>query len=265
MKYKSTRGAEHGLSFEKVLLSAYAADGGLYVPEFLPLLTKDTLKSWASFTYPQVAAQVLELFTDLSLEECRTMTEAAYSEEAGWSGGSANPLPLKTVGGRRLLETGEGPTLAFKDIGQQLVAQLLNHYLGKRGAVANIMVETSGDTGPAAVAGVKGCPNVEIFCLYPHGRVSEVQELQLITVQEPNVHVYRTEGNTDEQAEVLKRIFTDEPEFMAKFNVCSINSINWARIAAQSSYYVWYMIWLFFSQFTSIFGSQYKPVLCVVV
>jgi threonine synthase len=202
MLYKSTRGGESGLSFEKVLLSAYAQDGGLYVPEYLPLFTKEQLKSWSAFTFPQVAAQVLQVFSGLSLDECLAMTDAAFSHDAGWSGGSKAPLPLKQVGGRLLLETGEGPTLAFKDIGQQVVAQLLNHYLGKRGAVANIMVETSGDTGPAAVAGVRGCPHVEIFCLYPQGRVSEVQELQLITVQDPNVHVYRTEGNTDEQVRI---------------------------------------------------------------
>jgi threonine synthase len=163
------------------------------------------------------------------------MTAAAF---AGFNNGQEPPLPLKNVGGKMLLETGEGPTLAFKDIGQQVVAQLLNYYLGRRNARANILVETSGDTGPAAVAGVRGCPFVDIFCLYPSGRVSPVQELQLITVDEENVHVYCTEGNTDEQAEVLKEIFMDE-EFMAKYNVCSINSINWARIAAQSSYYVW--------------------------
>ena len=125
--------------------------------------------------------------------------------------------------------------MAFKDIGQQVVAQLLNHYLSKRNKNANILVETSGDTGPAAVAAVKDCPNVRIFCLYPNGRVSPVQELQLTTVDSPNVHVYRTEANTDEQAELLKEIFMDQA-FVKKHNVCSINSVNWARITSQSSY-----------------------------
>ena len=235
MLYRSSRGGEEGLSFEHVLLSAYAKDGGMFVPHYLPMFEFEQLRKWASFSYPRICAEVLSLFTGLSVVDCVVMTEAAF---ATFNNGQDPPLPLKEVGGKMLLETGEGPTLAFKDIGQQVVAQLLNHYLGKRNARANVLVETSGDTGPAAVAAVRGCPYVDIFCLYPSGRVSPVQELQLITVDEPNVHVYQTEGNTDEQAEVLKEIFMDE-EFMAKFNVCSINSINWARIAAQSSYYVW--------------------------
>jgi threonine synthase len=119
-----------------------------------------------------------------------------------------------------------------------LKGKLINHVLGKRGQVANIIIETSGDTGPAAIAGVKGHNNVEIFCLYPFGRVSEVQELQMIAIQDANVHVFRTEGNTDEQASVLKEVFQDL-QFVEENNVCSVNSINWFRIVAQSSYYIW--------------------------
>lgn len=121
---------------------------------------------------------------------------------------------------------------------QQVVAQLLNYVLGHQQRRATIVVETSGDTGPAAIAGVCGCEHVDIFCLYPNNRVSPVQELQMITVDSPNVHVYRTEGDSDEQASVLKEIFLDE-EFVQKHSICSVNSINWFRIAAQSSYYVW--------------------------
>jgi threonine synthase len=236
MLYKSTRGAERGVSFEDALLSAYATDGGLYVPEHLPCFELEQLRAWASLSYPQVCARVLSLFSGLSVEQCDGMTARAF---AGWNGGGANPpLPLRRVGGRLLLETGEGPTFAFKDIGQQVVAQLLNHFLGSKGRHANVLVETSGDTGPAAVEGVRGCDHVDIFCLYPAGRVSPVQELQLITVDAPNVHVYRTAGDTDEQATMLKKIFMDKA-FVAAHNVVSINSINWARIASQSSYYVW--------------------------
>lgn len=119
-----------------------------------------------------------------------------------------------------------------------MVAKLLNYLLKQRSSKAIIAVDTSGDTGPAAIAGVKGLSNIDIFCLYPHGRVSSVQELQMITVQESNVHVYRTEGDSDEQCAVLKEIFSDE-EFSKEHNLISINSINWARIAVQSSYYVW--------------------------
>ena len=159
MKYKSTRGGESGVSFERALLSAYATDGGLYVPEHLPCLTEAQLRAWSSFSFPMVCAEVLQLFADLPIAKCREMTSLAF---AGWNGGGDNPpLPLRRVpmplrgadadgaaagpgagdgaaGGAGddsllLLETGEGPTFAFKDIGQQIVAQLLNHYLGARG------------------------------------------------------------------------------------------------------------------------------------
>ena len=119
-----------------------------------------------------------------------------------------------------------------------LQGQLINHVLGKQGKKASIIIETSGDTGPAAIAGVKGCEHVNIFCLYPNNRISRVQELQMIAVAETNVHVFRTEGDSDEQASVLKEVFADA-DFVRQFNVCSVNSINWFRIAAQASYYVW--------------------------
>ncbi len=119
-----------------------------------------------------------------------------------------------------------------------MVAQLLNYVLGKQQRHANIVVETSGDTGPAAIAGVQGCAHVDIFCLYPHHRISDVQELQMITVQDANVHVYRTEGDSDEQASVLKELFQDTA-FVKENNICSVNSINWFRIVAQSSYFIW--------------------------
>lgn len=110
--------------------------------------------------------------------------------------------------------------------------------LGKSGKVANVLIETSGDTGPAAIAGVRACENVDIFCLYPFGRVSRVQELQMIGITDVNVHVFRSEGDTDLQASVLKEIF-DDADFVHMYNLCSVNSINWFRIATQSSYYVW--------------------------
>lgn len=184
VQYQSTRGGETGLSFEHVLLSAYANDGGMFVPEQLPAIPKTELLTWAKLDFPEVCGRVISLFTGLDVPTSCQLTRAAFRDFN--KGGP--PLPLQLVNGNMLLDTGLGPTHAFKDIGQQVVAQLLNHFLGIRGTKANIIVETSGDTGPAAVAGVKGCPHVEIFCLYPHNRVSPVQELQLTTVDAPNVH-----------------------------------------------------------------------------
>ena len=127
-RYQSTRGGERGLLFEDILLRAYASDGGLYVPETVPLLTQGELRSWATLSFPQVCARIVSIYTGLELELCEGMTARAFSSFNG--GGTNPPLPLKEVGGFIVLETGEGPTLAFKDIGQQVVAQLLNHVLG---------------------------------------------------------------------------------------------------------------------------------------
>ena len=236
VRYMSTRGGERGVPFERTLLAAYANDGGLYVPESLPSVSKEELRSWAGLRTSEVCARVMERFTDLPLAELREISASAFRS---FNGGAEPPLPLTRVGDAYHLDAGLGPTLAFKDVGQQVVARLLSAYLARRGEHANVIVETSGDTGPAAIAGVAGSPNCEIFVLYPHGRVSAVQELQMITWGgASNVHVYCTEGDTDEQAEALKLLFSDA-SFMATNRVVSINSINWARIMVQSAYYFW--------------------------
>ena len=236
MLYRSTRGGEAGVPFEKALLSAYASDGGLYVPESMPHLETDQLRGWAKKTTAEVCAEVMARFTDLQLDELEAITTSAF---ASFNNGVEPPLPLQKVGEAYHLDTGLGPTLAFKDIGQQVVARLLSKYLAQRGEHANIIVETSGDTGPAAIAGVAGLPGCDIFVLYPQGRVSAVQELQMLTWgHAPNVHVFRTEGDTDEQAEALKTLFADQA-FMRTHRVVSINSINWARVMVQSAYYFW--------------------------
>jgi threonine synthase len=186
MLYRSTRGGQQGVPFETALLSAYASDGGLFVPHSLPFFTVETLQAWSSLTMAQVCARVMERFVDLPLAQ---LDEIAASAFASFNGGAEPPLPLLRVDGTFVLETGNGPTFAFKDVGQQVVARLLSVYLKRRGAHANVIVETSGDTGPAAIAGVAGLPGLDIWCLYPHGRVTAVQELQMITVDAPNVHV----------------------------------------------------------------------------
>lgn len=236
MRYHSTRNLGHYKTFDEVLVSTYAPDGGLYVPETVPLISSADFRRMQSYTFPEVCAEILNLFSGIEIEDLRSMAAASFSQ---FNDGT-NPLPFTAIVGEclYLLDLSLGPTFAFKDIGQQMVGKLLNYVLGKQNKKAKIVVETSGDTGPAAIHGVRGCPNVEVFCLYPAGRVSVVQELQMVTVQDENVHVYRTQGDTDEQASVLKELFRDEA-FVKAQNICSVNSINWARIAAQSSYFVW--------------------------
>jgi threonine synthase len=196
MRYKSTRGGDSGLDFESVLLSTYAQDGGLYVPEYIPQLSLELLSSLAGASLQRVVAVVLSLYTDLDVELLHDMAIRAFKD---FNGGQEPPTPITRVQGLLLLDASLGPTLAFKDIGQQMVGQLLSYYLGRSGRKATIVVDTSGDTGPAAIAAVTACEAVKIFCLYPKGRCSAVQELQMITVLHDNVHVYQTEGNNDDQ------------------------------------------------------------------
>lgn len=196
MLYKSTRGGQTGLTFETVLLSTYADDGGLYVPEHIPRLSHDVLCSWAGASFPRICAEVLHLFADLPLETLLEMTTHAFKD---FNGGMDPPLPITRVQNLLFLDASLGPTLAFKDIGQQMVGQLLSYYLGRSCRKANVLIDTSGDTGPAAIAAVKRCESVQIYCLYPKGRVSDIQELQMTTVISDNVHVYQTDGDNDDQ------------------------------------------------------------------
>lgn len=242
MRYCSTRGGDAGTPFENVLFSAYASDGGLYVPESIPMLKASDMRAMEHATLTQVTGLVLSLFTDVLREECDRIASRAF---ASFNGGQDLPVPLRKMDAVRpgkttyFLDAGCGPTLAFKDIGQQVVLQLMSHFLKKSSRKANILVETTGDTGPAAVAAAKGIDNINVVCLYPHMRVSPVQELQLITVDEPNVRVFRTEVvDSDEQTYACKILFQD-PAFSKEFSLCSVNSINFARVLAQSCYYVW--------------------------
>ncbi len=268
MLYKSTRGGESDLSFEQILFSSYACDGGLYVPQDdIPSISFEKMYQWRDCSFQEICAEVvcvccvtvmmypcfaliyqfiyllfgliqMHLYTDISLQALQEMTRQAFVEFP-----SEIPFPMTTIDNVILLDLSHGPTLAFKDVGQQMTAQLLNHYLmiknkaNSKVVKAKILVDTSGDTGPAAISAVTACPFVDLTVLYPYGRISAVQELQMITSQSPNVHVYRTEGNNDDQSSVLKELFL-YADFVTENGVCSINSINWARVAAQSTYYV---------------------------
>ena len=151
---------------------------------------------WIGASFERICAEILHLYTDLPVAMLSAMAEDAFKD---FNGGEVPPLPITRVGDLLFLDASLGPTLAFKDIGQQMVGQLLSYYLGRSGRKANIVIDTSGDTGPAAIAAVSGCDAARIFCLYPKGRVSAIQELQMTTVDSANVHVYQTEGDNDDQ------------------------------------------------------------------
>ncbi len=238
MSYISTRDAQtppHRLSFEEVLLAGLARDGGLYVPEALPQLFAPTLAKFSGRSYAEIAVRVMEPFVGdaLPADKLRALVEDAYR---GF--GHEAVAPLKQLGPSLwLLELFHGPTLAFKDYALQVVGRLFDAVLSRRGERVTIVGATSGDTGSAAIEACRDLDTVDIFILYPEGRVSEVQRRQMTTVASANVHTIAVQGTFDDCQDLVKAMFADEP-FRDAHNLSAVNSINWARIMAQIVYYV---------------------------
>ena len=230
MRYVSTRGTAPVLGFSDVVLAGLATDGGLYVPESWPSLPPDLPTGYAG-----LAAQVFAPFAgdDFTAADLHRLSTSAYST---FRHPDVVPLvPLED--GHSLMELFHGPTLAFKDVALQFLGRLFDHILTARGERVTIVGATSGDTGSAAIDGVRGCANVDIVILYPHGRVSEVQRRQMTTVDEPNVHTVAVDGTFDDCQDLVKAMFNDA-EFRARHRLSAVNSINWARVMAQVVYYV---------------------------
>ncbi|HBZ42732.1 MAG TPA: threonine synthase [Maritimibacter sp.] len=234
MKYISTRGTAPVLSFEDAMLTGLARDGGLYVPESVPTLTHDEIASFAALSYEEVAFKVMrpfigEEFTDRELEACIRHAYASF--------GHAARAPLKQLASNHfLLELFHGPTLAFKDFAMQLIGHLFQTALEKRGQKVTIVGATSGDTGSAAIEAFRGLDNVDVFILFPDGRVSDVQRRQMTTPVEGNVHALALDGDFDDCQAKLKDMFNDF-EFRDAVGLAGVNSINWARVLAQVVYY----------------------------
>ncbi|MGO3668793.1 MAG: threonine synthase [Vreelandella alkaliphila] len=235
MRYISTRGQAPALSFEEVVLTGMASDGGLYVPETLPEFSKQELASMAGLSYAEIAFRVMKPFVNGEIDDetfRRLVTEAyaTFNHDA--------VVPLKQLDANHfLLEQFHGPTLAFKDVALQLLGRLLDHFLKKRGERAVIMVATSGDTGSAAIEGCRHCDNLDIFILHPHNRVSEVQRRQMTSVLANNVFNIAIEGNFDDAQAMVKASFANQ-DFLNGTRLVAVNSINWARIMAQIVYYI---------------------------
>ena len=231
MRYVSTRGAAPELGFCDVLLAGLANDGGLYMPAewpSLPDLTHVTsyAEAAAAVMAPFVAGEIdADVFAQLCSDAYATFRHDAV-------------VPLVQIGANEwLLEQFHGPTLAFKDVALQLVGRLFDHVLAQRGQRVTIVGATSGDTGSAAIDGVKSCSNVDIVILYPQGRTSDVQRKQMTTVDSPNVHTVAVEGTFDDCQDLVKAMFNDAA-FRDRMNLSAVNSINWARVMAQIVYYV---------------------------
>lgn len=235
MKYISTRGGMAPLEFSDILLEGLAPDGGLAVPQTLPQVSAETLESWRGLSYADLAFEVLSLFaTDIPSDDLRRLTRAAYTPQIF---NSEDIVPLRPLdGGLSLLGLSEGPTLAFKDMAMQFLGQIFEYVLSKRGTTLNIVGATSGDTGSAAEYALRGKKGVAVFMLSPHGRMSAFQRAQMYSLQDENIHNIAVRGVFDEAQDIVKALAGDLA-FKTKYRLGAVNSINWARIAAQVVYY----------------------------
>ncbi len=234
MHYISTRGQAPVLSFGEAMMTGLARDGGLYVPESVPQFSPADIAALAGLPYEEIAFRVMRPFMGdtFSDDEFRRLIANAY---AGF--GHAARAPLVQIGPNHfLLELFHGPTLAFKDFAMQLIGQMMQAALAKTGERITIVGATSGDTGSAAIEAFRGLSNVDVFIMYPHGRVSEVQRRQMSTPADANVHALAVDGTFDDCQARLKDLFNDH-DFRDGVGLAGVNSINWARVMAQIVYY----------------------------
>jgi threonine synthase len=232
--YVSTRGAAPTLGFADALLTGLARDGGLYVPRSVPPLPLDAIRALRSLSYSEAAARIMTPFVDGDFDsaEIQSLSTAAYADFP-----HAAVAPLTQIDANLFsLELFHGPTLAFKDFAMQWLGQTMNRVLRRRGAQATIIGATSGDTGAAAIEAFADQSQVEVFILYPQGRVSDVQRRQMTTVNRPNVHAIAIAGAFDDCQRIVKDLFGDLA-FRDEMRLSGVNSINWARILAQIVYY----------------------------
>lgn len=234
MRYISTRGAAPILTFEQAMMSGLARDGGLYLPESIPQISPAQISALAGASYEKTAFAVMRPFLGDTFDdaEFRGLIAAAY---AGFGHAARAPM-VQLAPNHFLLELFHGPTLAFKDFAMQLIGQMMQASLAKSGQRVTIVGATSGDTGSAAMEAFRGLPNVDLFILYPHGRVSDVQRRQMTTPSEANVHALAIDGDFDVAQARVKDMFNDF-DFRDGVHLAGVNSINWARVLAQVVYY----------------------------
>ena len=231
MRYKSTRGGISGLKFSETLLMGLAPDGGLLVPESIPDIRND-LASWKKLSFVELAKEVIGIFADdISKDVLDPIVERAYQDFD-----HPDVVGLEALDNIHVLELFHGPTLAFKDIALQLLGGLFTEILGQTKEHLNILGATSGDTGSAAIAAIRGRQNMDIFIMYPDKKVSPLQELQMTTNLDPNVHCIAIKGSFDDCQNLMKSVFGDLA-FKKDFRLGAINSVNWARVMAQIVYY----------------------------
>ncbi len=235
MKYFSTRGDATPRGFSDILLEGLAPDGGLYLPTHYPRIKAATLARWRGLRYAELAFEILSLYIDdIPPADLRRLCEATYTERVF---GSPQIVPLKRLEEGLYLESlSNGPTLAFKDMAMQLLGNLFEYELGRRGEELNILGATSGDTGSAAEYAMRGKRGVRVFMLSPAGRMSPFQQAQMFSLPDANIHNIAVEGVFDDCQDIVKAVSSDL-DFKRKWRIGTVNSINWARLLAQVVYY----------------------------
>lgn len=233
MQYISTRGGIESVSFTKAVMMGLADDGGLLLPRAIPRIGSDTFSWWKDLSYPELAFEIMSRFIDdIPEADLREIIIRSYE-----SFDTEEVIPLVHQGSLHIMELFHGPTLAFKDVALQFLGNIFEYLLERDDSVMNILGATSGDTGSAAIYGVRGKERINIFILHPHNRVSKVQEKQMTTVTDANVFNIAIDGTFDDGQAIVKAIFNDL-DFKEKQHLGAINSINWARVLAQVVYYV---------------------------
>ena len=233
MKYVSTRGGIEPLGFQDAVMMGLADDGGLIVPQEIPDVS-DRLADWAGLSYPELAFEVISLFaTDIPSDDLRELIFRSY---VGTFDSDPEVAPISPVGDMFVMELWHGPTMSFKDVALQLLGNVFEYILAKRGGKLNIVAATSGDTGSAAICGVRGRKGINIFVMHPAGRVSPIQEHQMTSVLDDNVHNIAIDGSFDDCQRIMKTLACDL-EFKQTYSLGAVNSVNWARVLAQMVYY----------------------------
>ena len=233
MKYISTRNNKKEFDFKTVFLKGLADDGGLFIPKSLKKYSNEDLQELKKLNYNQLSVEIINQFSSdfITKDELSSLIDKSYSEFR-----EKEVVKISNIGSLKLLELFHGPTLAFKDIAMQFIGNLYEYYLSQNDEKINIVVATSGDTGAAAIDAIKGKNNLNIFVLHPNNRISPVQRKLMTTVEDKNVFNIAIEGNFDDCQNIVKSMFSDL-DFSKSINMSGVNSINWARIIAQSVYY----------------------------
>ncbi len=242
MKYISTRGNAPAKSFTEILLGGLAPDGGLYLPEEYPQVTRAELDEWRNLSYADLAFAVLSKFaTDIPAADLKAIVSKTYTAQVyrnGRADSDASQItPLRTLApGVHILELSNGPTLAFKDMAMQLLGNLFEYALAKQNEELNILGATSGDTGSAAEYAMRGKRGIRVFMLSPNGKMSAFQRAQMYSLQDPNIFNIAINGMFDDAQDLVKAVSNDHA-YKAAHKIGTVNSINWGRVSAQIVYY----------------------------